>query len=116
MEWTREVRMDSEDEKEKKPKKTRKPRSEVPSGDESEPRKKRRGKLRKPSPGPGEEEGAMFTEEERAERPAKKVVTYLFTSCSSELISVIHSEQRKNGSSETRMTKRLVAHVKSNCE
>jgi len=90
MEWTREVRMDSEDEKEKKPKKTRKPRSEVPSGDESEPRKKRRGKLRKPSPGPGEEEGAMFTEEERAERPAKKVVTYFFTSCSSELISVIH--------------------------
>ena len=78
MEWTREVRMDSEDEKEKKPKKTRKPRSEVPSGDESEPRKKRRGKLRKPSPGPGEEEGAMFTEEERAEEGSNLLIYELF--------------------------------------
>ena len=77
MEWTREVRMDSDEEKEKKSKKTRKPRSDVPSGDESELRKKRRGKLRKPSPGPGDEEGAIFTEEEGGERPAKKVVPCL---------------------------------------
>ena len=77
MEWTREVRMDSDEEKEKKSKKTRKPKSDVPSGDESEPRKKRRGKLRKPSPGPGDEEGAIFTEEEGGERPAKKVVPCL---------------------------------------
>ncbi|KAF5351734.1 hypothetical protein D9756_007677 [Leucocoprinus leucothites] len=75
MEWTREVRMDSDEEKEKKPKKARKPRSEAPSGDEGEPRRKRRGKLRKASPEPGDEDGAIFTDEEEAERPAKKRTT-----------------------------------------
>ncbi|KAJ3576752.1 hypothetical protein NP233_g216 [Leucocoprinus birnbaumii] len=76
IEWTREVRMDSDEEKEKKPKKTRKPRSEAPSGDEGEPRKKRRGKLRKASPEAGDEEGgAIFTDDEEVERPAKKRTT-----------------------------------------
>lgn len=65
--------MDSDEEKEKKPKKARKPRSEVPSGDEGEPRKKRRGKLRKTSPEQGDEDGAIFTDEEEVERLAKKV-------------------------------------------
>jgi RNA polymerase-associated protein CTR9 len=65
--------MDSDEEKEKKPKKARKPRSEAPSGDEGEPRKKRRGKLRKVTPEPGDEEGAIFTDEDDVERPAKKV-------------------------------------------
>lgn len=77
MEWTREVRMESDEEKEKKPKKTRKPRSEAPSGDEGEPRKKRRGKLRKAASDQGDEEGAIFTDEDDLERPAKKVGIYL---------------------------------------
>ncbi|KAF9449178.1 RNA polymerase II-associated protein [Macrolepiota fuliginosa MF-IS2] len=72
MEWTREVRMESDEEKEKKPKKARKPRSEVPSGDEGEPRKKRRGKLKKAGSDQGDEEGAIFTDEEEVERPKKR--------------------------------------------
>ncbi|EKM80576.1 hypothetical protein AGABI1DRAFT_126637 [Agaricus bisporus var. burnettii JB137-S8] len=75
MEWTREVRMDSDEEKEKRPKKARKPRSEVPSGDEGEPRKKRRGKLKRSSDDQGDEDGAVFTDEDDAERPTKKRAT-----------------------------------------
>ncbi|KAJ7049931.1 RNA polymerase II-associated protein [Mycena amicta] len=72
LEWTREVRMDSDEEKEKRPKKTRKPKAEV-SGDEGggEPRKKRRGKLRKGAE-EGGEEAAVFSEEEDVERPKKR--------------------------------------------
>ncbi|KAL0578531.1 protein required for normal CLN1 and CLN2 G1 cyclin expression [Marasmius crinis-equi] len=76
MEWTREVRMDSDDEKEKKPKKTRRPKPEsaAVSGDESEPpKKKRRGKLRKAGGEEGDGEGeAMFTDDEDTEKPTKK--------------------------------------------
>ncbi len=73
MEWTREVRMESDEEREKKPKKTRKPRSEAPSGDEGEPRKKRRGKLKKAASDQGADEGEIFTDEEDLELPTKKV-------------------------------------------
>lgn len=66
--------MDSDEEKEKRPKKARKPRSEVPSGDEGEPRKKRRGKLKRSSDDQGDEDGAVFTDEDDAERPTKKVI------------------------------------------
>lgn len=65
--------MESDEEKEKRPKKARKPRSEAPSGDEGEPRKKRRGKLKRSSDDQGDEDGAIFTDEDDAERPAKKV-------------------------------------------
>ncbi|KAF5380573.1 hypothetical protein D9615_004659 [Tricholomella constricta] len=72
MEWTREVRMESDEERERKPKKARKPKNDVGSGDEAEPKKKRRGKLKKSTSEGDTEEQAMFSEEEDAERPAKK--------------------------------------------
>ncbi|KAF8895729.1 RNA polymerase II-associated protein [Gymnopilus junonius] len=74
LEWTREVKMDSDEERERKPKKTKKPKSEAPSGDEAETkeRKKRRGKLKKAGSDQGDEEQGMFSEEEEVEKPAKK--------------------------------------------
>ena len=70
MEWTREVQMESDEERERKSKKTKKPKGEVVSGDEAEPKKKRRGKLKKATSEQGDEE---HSEEEEAEKPAKKV-------------------------------------------
>ncbi|KAF8813945.1 RNA polymerase II-associated protein [Phlegmacium glaucopus] len=69
MEWTREVRLESDEERERKSKKTKKPKGEVVSGDEAEPKKKRRGKLKKAASEQGDEE---HSEEEEAEKPAKK--------------------------------------------
>ena len=43
MEWTREVKGDSDEEKEKRPKKAKKPRSDHVSGDEGEPKKREGG-------------------------------------------------------------------------
>ncbi|CAA7261853.1 unnamed protein product [Cyclocybe aegerita] len=74
MEWTREVRMDSDEERERKPKKAKKPKADVVSGDEGEaPKKKRRGKLKKATASSDQEDGdqAMFSEED-AEPPKKK--------------------------------------------
>ncbi|KAF9269021.1 RNA polymerase II-associated protein [Marasmius fiardii PR-910] len=77
LEWTREVRMDSDDEKEKKPKKSRKPRTEsaaVSGDDESEaPKKKRRGKLRKAGGDQGDvEEAAVLSDDEDTDKPTKR--------------------------------------------
>jgi len=77
MEWTREVRMESDEERERKSKKTKKPKGEVGSGDEAEPKKKRRGKLKKAASEQGDEE---HSEEEEVEKPAKKVFI-LLSSC-----------------------------------
>ncbi|KAF6763213.1 RNA polymerase II-associated protein [Ephemerocybe angulata] len=76
LEWTREAKMDSDEERERRPKKARKPK-EVVSGDEGEPeretKKKRRGKLRRASSDQGDEEPPMFSEDEEAvEKPTKK--------------------------------------------
>ena len=68
MEWTREVRMESDEERERKSKKAKKPKGEVASGDEAEPKKKRRGKLKKVASEQGDD-----SEEEEAEKPVKKV-------------------------------------------
>jgi len=73
MEWTREVKMESDEERERKTKKARKPKNEVGSGDEAEPKKKRRGKLKKAVSEQGDEEQAVFSEEEEVEKPTKKV-------------------------------------------
>lgn len=75
MEWTREARIESDEEKERRPKKAKKPKADVVSGDEGEPKKKRRGKLKKAEPASEQEddEQAMFSEEEGVEKPAKKV-------------------------------------------
>ena len=74
MEWTREVQMESDEERERKLKKAKKPKGEVMSGDEAEPKKKRRGKLKKATSDQGDEE---HSEEEEAEKPAKKVLNHL---------------------------------------
>ncbi|PPQ73427.1 hypothetical protein CVT24_008133 [Panaeolus cyanescens] len=75
MEWTREVRMESDEERERKAtKKTRKPKADVGSGDEVvETKKKRRGKLKKASSEQGDEDQAMFSEEEEVEKPKKRL-------------------------------------------
>ena len=72
MEWTREVKMESDEERERKPKKPRKPKTEGGSGDEGEPKKKRRGKLRKNGADlvDGEDQG-MISEDEEVEKPKK---------------------------------------------
>ncbi|KAH6914432.1 pol II transcription elongation factor [Coprinopsis sp. MPI-PUGE-AT-0042] len=78
MEWTREVgRMDSDEEKEKRPKKAKKPKADVGSGDEGEQRKEKkpkRGKLKRDkASGDQQDDAGVFTdEEEMADKPAKK--------------------------------------------
>ena len=75
LEWTREVRMDSDDEqeREKRPKRPKKAKTDVTSGDEGEPKKKKRGKIKKSGGEQGEEDQAMFSEEDDAGKPTKKV-------------------------------------------
>ncbi|KAK7006015.1 Tetratricopeptide repeat protein 1 [Favolaschia claudopus] len=74
LEWTREVRMDSDEEKERRPKKSRKQKADG-SGDEAEPKKKRRGKLKRGGGDQedGAEEPAALSDEEEIERPKKRV-------------------------------------------
>ncbi|KAJ7028536.1 RNA polymerase II-associated protein [Mycena alexandri] len=75
-EWTKGVHGDSDEEKERRPKKARKQKAEG-SGDEGEPKKKRRGKIKR---GGGdheevaaEEPAAVFSDEDEVERPKKRV-------------------------------------------
>ncbi|KAJ7502428.1 RNA polymerase II-associated protein [Mycena galericulata] len=74
LEWTREVRMESDEEKERKPKKARKQKADG-SGDEAEPKKKRRGKLKRGAEQEdgAEEPAAVFSDDEDVERPKKRV-------------------------------------------
>ncbi|KAH9484994.1 Tetratricopeptide repeat protein 1 [Psilocybe cubensis] len=77
LEWTREVRMESDEERERKVTKKKKPKAEIISGDEAEPKapKKRRGKLKKASSDhdhEGDVDQTMFSEDEDIEKPAKK--------------------------------------------
>ncbi|KAJ7167486.1 RNA polymerase II-associated protein [Mycena filopes] len=78
-EWTKGAHMESDEEKERKPKKARKQKAEG-SGDEAEPKKKRRGKLKRgggdheeAAVAAGEEPAAVFSEEDEVERPKKRV-------------------------------------------
>src|SRR6266511_1413027 len=70
--------MDSDDEpeRERKPKRPKKTKADITSGDEGEPKKKRRGKLKKSGVEQEDEEQAMVSEEDEAEKPAKKVSIY----------------------------------------
>lgn len=81
LEWTQEVKNDSDEEKEKKTKKapSRKAKAEAPaSGEEGEPtKKKKRGKLKKAAVEP-EEDGALFSGDEDGgdrdkDKPSRKV-------------------------------------------
>lgn len=87
IEWTREVRMESDEERDRRPKKTRKPKNDGGSGDEAEPKKKRRGKLKKPTSEGDTEEQAVFSDKEDTEKPAKKVIKIWFF-CLSDLMSL----------------------------
>jgi len=84
LEWTREVRQESDEERERKASKTktRRPKADAGgSGDEAgEPKKKRKGKLKKDKVDDEEEDGALFSGEEegdnkasRKSRPKKRV-------------------------------------------
>ncbi|TFK25227.1 RNA polymerase II-associated protein [Coprinopsis marcescibilis] len=74
MEWTREAKIESDEEKERRQKKTKRAKVEPTSGDDAapEPKKKRRGKLKRASSEQVEEEQAAFSDEEDVEKPAKK--------------------------------------------
>jgi RNA polymerase-associated protein CTR9 len=73
LEWSREVKLESEEERERKSKKSiRRVKTEGGSGDEGiEPKKKKRGKVKKEE---GEDQ-ALFSDEEDGEKPAKKVAS-----------------------------------------
>lgn len=117
MEWTREIRVESDEERERKAtKKSRKPKPEGVSGDEAEPKKKRRGKLRKTNDQEDGEEQAVFSDEEDMERPAKKVRFSFGIQFAIFCLNVEDREhQIRSGWYETRMTTRWLDHGKSNC-
>jgi RNA polymerase-associated protein CTR9 len=75
LEWSKEVKLESDEERERKSKKAiRKVKTEGGSGDEvAEPKKKRRGKLQSKKE---EEDQALFSDEDEGEKPAKKVPSY----------------------------------------
>ncbi|KAF8637305.1 hypothetical protein AX16_010835 [Volvariella volvacea WC 439] len=79
LEWTREVKMESDEEKERKAKKaSRRTKAENGSGDEANgeagggQKKKRRGKLRKMAGGEPDEDEPMFSDAEEEEKPKKR--------------------------------------------
>jgi RNA polymerase-associated protein CTR9 len=73
-EWTKDIKMDSDDEKVSKPRKPRKGKADGASGDEAEPKKKRRSKLRKNNTdNEQDEDQGAFSEDEDPERLVKKV-------------------------------------------
>ena len=79
LEWTKDIKVDSDEEKEKKPKKQRRVKTEAGSGNEGEPeppKKKRRGKLKRLGGDSGSEREGQLTDEGGGEvdsKPAKKV-------------------------------------------
>jgi RNA polymerase-associated protein CTR9 len=74
MEWTRDIKMESDEERERKTKKARKPKADTGSGDENaETKKKRRTKTKKAGDQGEGEEGALFSDDEEGDKPAKKV-------------------------------------------
>ncbi|KAI6121861.1 hypothetical protein F5141DRAFT_1092907 [Pisolithus sp. B1] len=76
LEWTREIQVESEEERERKAKRaSKKVKTEIESGDEAinggEPKKKRKGKLKKAND-QGEENEQLFSDEDIDNKPAKK--------------------------------------------
>lgn len=91
LEWTRDIKLESDEERERKAAKkaNRRVKTEGVSGDEglaAEPRKKRRaGKLKRPAGEEGED-GALFSGDEDGEKPAKKVSLEGVEQCDDQLI------------------------------
>lgn len=82
LEWTKDIKVDSDEEKEKKPKKQRRVKTEPGSGNEGEsepPKKKRRGKLKRLGGDSGSEREGPPSDEggEADSKPAKKVCRHL---------------------------------------
>jgi RNA polymerase-associated protein CTR9 len=77
LEWTREVQMESDEERERKSKRApKKVKTEAESGDEglataAEPKKKRKGKLKKAND-QGDDNEQLFSDEDMDSKPAKK--------------------------------------------
>lgn len=112
MEWTREVKMESDEERERKSKKTRKPKADG-SGDEAEPKKKRRGKLKKAASDQGDaEDQAVFSDDEDMEKPAKKVC---LPDVPTDSVLTLCSASRRSGLSETTTMRKPPDLVRSNC-
>lgn len=120
LEWTREVRMESDEERERKSSKKKKPKADIISGDEAEPKvqKKRRGKLKKATSDQGDVEQAVFSEEEEVEKPAKKVCVCL-PGRSAKVVLILDdyfSGLPKSGLCVTRRKMRMLRVPKSNCK
>lgn len=80
LEWTKDIKVESDEEKERKPKKQRRVKMEAGSGNEGEsepPKKKRRGKLKRLGGDSGSEREGLFTDDEEGggtdSKPTKKV-------------------------------------------
>jgi hypothetical protein len=114
LEWTREVRMESDEEKERKPKKARKQKADG-SGDEAEPKKKRRGKLRRGGDAEdGAEEPAVFSDDEDVERPKKVCRSRIFGGTRGSLC-YFFSGRRRSVSFATTTTRKWWDRGKSSC-
>ena len=98
LEWTKDIKVESDEEKEKKPKKQRRVKAEAGSGNEGEsepPKKKRRGKLKRMGGDSGSEREGLFTDEEGGgdSKPAKKVCHPLRFVCT--VLNICFSSDRR---------------------
>ena len=108
LEWSREVKMESDEERERKAKKSRRVKTEGASGDEApELKKKRKGRTKKEPEG---EEQTLFSDEDG--KPAKKVS---FLTSVNPSLSDRNSDLPRNVRSEMTMMKELRDHAKNSC-
>lgn len=121
LEWTREVKQESDEEKEKKAKRASRKVNKVDggaSGDEGAPEPKKRRPRRKKVDAGDEDEEALFSanEEEGDSKPVKKAST-VYRRRSSERLTLFSSVHPRSEWSEMRTTKRLlVLPGESKCE
>ena len=123
LEWTREVQMESDEERERKSKRSnKKVKVEVESGDEgiatpSEPKKRRKGKLKRSGDQGGEENNEqLFSDEDMESKPAKKVRGIGHADGSRRRVDVHNSGERRSGSFATMKIKRQrVGRGRNNC-
>ena len=126
LEWTREVQMESDEERERKSKRSsKKVKVEVESGDEgiatpSEPKKRRKGKLKRSGDQGGEENNEqLFSDEEVESKPAKKVCSIGRTDglrwCVDVLLMHNSGERRSGSFATTKIKRRRVDRGRNNC-
>lgn len=115
LEWTRDIKLESDEERERKAAKkaNRRVKTEGGSGDEglaAEPRKKRRtGKLKRPVGEEGED-GALFSGDEDGEKPAKKVCLEGVEKCDDQLMVFLSGRRRSALCATMKMMTSLRAH------